>query len=81
MHQLSISARRIWSDSICGGFGHKTATGHSSFERISKGRKNSNQNCELACELKPADRQKVIQSLLGESCELNCEIMISQSLS
>ncbi len=81
MHQLSISARRIWSDSICGGFGYKTATGHSSFERISKGRKNSNQNCELACELKPADRQKVIQSLLGESCELNCEIMISQSLS
>ena len=44
-------------------------------------RKNSNQNCELACELKPADRQKVIQSLLGESCELNCEIMITQSLS
>lgn len=36
MHQLSVSARRIWSDSICGGFGHKTATGHSSFERISK---------------------------------------------
>lgn len=27
MHLLSISARRIWSDSICGGFGHKTATG------------------------------------------------------
>lgn len=20
MHQLSVSARRIWSDSICGGF-------------------------------------------------------------
>lgn len=39
MHQLSISARRIWSDSICGGFGHKTATGHSSFEIISKRKK------------------------------------------
>lgn len=36
MHQLSISARRIWSDSICGGFGHKTATGYSSIDRISK---------------------------------------------
>lgn len=46
-----------------------------------KEEKNSNQNCKLACELKPADRQKVIQSLLGESCELNCEIVITQSLS
>ena len=82
MHQLGVSARRIWSDSICGGFGYKTATVHSSFERISKGRKNSNQNCELDCESdcesKLTDRQKVILSILMSDGEKTASWIASQ---